>query len=145
MFIFSEKWVKFIATVEQMSRVERNKTKKKTYHGADCCSDHYAVAAKFKLKLTKIMSTPKHIIPDLVLLNCNQPLQEKFCMDVQNKFEVSREAEELDQQWIKFKSAVTEVAMEQILRDKRKAKQMWIAEDILELIEKRGQEKNSSE
>ena len=39
----------------------------------------------------------------MVLLKSNQILRGKYRGAVQNKFEVSGEVEEVDQQWVKFK------------------------------------------
>ena len=45
-----------------------------------------------------------------------KPFEKEHRVAVQNKFEVLREAEEVEQQWVKFKVAITEVAVEQIPR-----------------------------
>ena len=60
-------------------------------------------------------------------------------MAVQNKFEVLRQAEEVDQQWAKFKVPITEAAEEQIPRVERKTKQRWMTENILDFMEKKRQ------
>ena len=44
------------------------------------------------------------------------------------------EAEEVDQQWVKFIVAMTEAAVEQIPR----VPKSWMIEDILDLMGKRG-------
>ena len=67
----------------------------KTYPGQDCYSDHFPVAAKFKLELEKTQSKPKNIKLNLALLKPNQTLQELYRMAVQNKVEVLAEAEEV--------------------------------------------------
>ena len=64
-----------------------------------------------------------------------------YCVAVQNKFKVLGVAEEVDQQWVKFKEA----AVEQIPKAERKTKEKWRTEDILDLIEKRRQIKNNRE
>ena len=63
-------------------------------------------------------------------------------MAVQNKFEVLGEAEEVDQQQVKFKAIIPEAAEEQIPKEERKIKQRWMTEDILDLMEKRRHVKN---
>ncbi|GFO04846.1 craniofacial development protein 2 [Plakobranchus ocellatus] len=56
---------------------------------------------------------------------------------VQNKFEALGDAEEVEQQWKNFKSAIMEAATEVIPKVKRKAKQKWMTEEILNLMEER--------
>ena len=77
----------------------------------------------------------------MVLLTSNQTRREKYRVVVQNKFEVLGEAEEKDQQWIKFTVTVTEVAVETTCTksgQEDKSKIMWMVEDIVHLIEKGG-------
>ena len=59
--------------------------------------------------------------------------------------EEEEEEEEEGQEWLKFKEAVTEAAMEQIPRVPRKTKQKSMIEDILKLMEKRRHIKNNVE
>ena len=40
----------------------------------------------------------------------------------------------MDQQWVKFKTSVTESAVEEIPRVEKKTQQRWMAEDILDLL-----------
>ncbi|GFO07993.1 Down syndrome critical region protein 3 homolog [Plakobranchus ocellatus] len=56
---------------------------------------------------------------------------------VQNRFEALGDAEEVEQQWKNFKSAIMEAATEVIPKVKRKAKQKWMTEEILNLMEER--------
>ena len=70
----------------------------KTYPGVNCYSHHVPVPSKFKLKLMKTQSTSKNIKLDLTLLKSNQTLGEKYCLAIQNKFEVLGEAEDVYQQ-----------------------------------------------
>ncbi|GFO30487.1 endonuclease-reverse transcriptase [Plakobranchus ocellatus] len=53
------------------------------------------------------------------------------------KFEALGDAEEVEQQWENFKSAIMEEATEVIPKIKRKAKQKWMTEEILNLMEER--------
>ncbi|GFO41310.1 craniofacial development protein 2-like [Plakobranchus ocellatus] len=64
---------------------------------------------------------------------------------VQNKFEALGDAEEVEQQWENFKSAIMEVATEVIPKAKRKAKQKWMTEEILNLMEERRCAKGTKE
>ncbi|GFO31859.1 Zinc finger protein 665 [Plakobranchus ocellatus] len=55
------------------------------------------------------------------------------------------EAEEVDQQWEDFKAAVTEAAEKEIPKVTRKAKQRWMTEDILKIMDKRRLAKDNKE
>ncbi|GFO42831.1 endonuclease-reverse transcriptase [Plakobranchus ocellatus] len=65
--------------------------------------------------------------------------------EVQNKFEALGDAQEVEQQWENFKSAIMEAATEVIPKVKRKAKQKWIAEEILNMMEERRCAKGNKE
>ncbi|GFN74885.1 hypothetical protein PoB_000139100 [Plakobranchus ocellatus] len=69
----------------------------------------------------------------------------KYQISVQNKFETLGDAEEVEQQWENFKSAIMEAATEVIPKVKRKAKQKWMTEEILNLMEERRCAKGNKE
>ncbi|GFO30223.1 ankyrin-1 [Plakobranchus ocellatus] len=66
-------------------------------------------------------------------------------ISVQNKFEALGDAEEVEQQWENFKSAIMEAATEVIPKVKRKAKQKWMTEEILNMMEERRCAKGNKE
>ncbi|GFO15032.1 craniofacial development protein 2-like [Plakobranchus ocellatus] len=117
----------------------------KTYPSADCYSDHVPVVGKFKLKLKKICKPFTNIKFDLAILKTNQTIREKYQISVQNKFEALGDAEEVEQQWENFKSAIMEAATEVIPKVKTKAKQKWMTEEILNLMEERRCAKGNKE
>ncbi|GFN78082.1 craniofacial development protein 2-like [Plakobranchus ocellatus] len=117
----------------------------KTYPSADCYSDHVTVVGKFKLKLKKNSKPFTNIKFDLAILKSNQTIREKYQISVQNKFEALGDAEEVEQQWENFKSALMEAATEVIPKVKRKAKQKWMTEEILNLMEERRCAKGNKE
>ncbi|GFN92110.1 craniofacial development protein 2-like [Plakobranchus ocellatus] len=117
----------------------------KTYPSADCCSDHVPVVGKFKLKLKKNSKPFTNIKFDLAILKANQTIREKYQIAVQNKFEALGDAEEVEQQWDNFKSAIMEAATEVIPKVKRKATQKWMTEEILNLMEERRCAKGNKE
>ncbi|GFO47314.1 endothelin-converting enzyme 1 [Plakobranchus ocellatus] len=117
----------------------------KTYPSADCYSDHVPMVGKFKLKLKKNSKPFTNIKFDLAILKTNQTIREKYQFSVQNKFEASGDAEEVEQQWENFKSAIMEAATEVIPKVKRKAKQKWMTEEILNLMEERRCAKGNKE
>ncbi|GFO06939.1 endonuclease-reverse transcriptase [Plakobranchus ocellatus] len=117
----------------------------KTYPSADCYSDHVPVVGKFKLKLKKNSKPFTNIKFDLAILKTNQTIREKYQISVQNKFEALGDAEEVEQQWENFKSAIMEAATDVIPKVKRKAKQKWMTEEILNLMEERRCAKGNKE
>ncbi|GFN98319.1 craniofacial development protein 2-like [Plakobranchus ocellatus] len=117
----------------------------KTYPSADCYSDHVPVVGKFKLKLKKNSKPFTNIKFDLAILKTNQTIRGKNQISVQNKFEALGDAEEVEQQWKNFKSAIMEAATEVIPKVKRKAKQKWMTEEILNLMEERSCSKGNKE
>ncbi|GFO12223.1 MORC family CW-type Zinc finger protein 3 [Plakobranchus ocellatus] len=117
----------------------------KSYPGADCYSDHAPVIAKYKVKLKKTHRKIINIKLNLATLKSNQAIREKYCIAVQNNFETLGEAEEVDQQWEDFKAAVTEAAEKEIPKGTRKAKQRWMTEDILKIMDKRRLAKDNKE
>ncbi|GFO36321.1 endonuclease-reverse transcriptase [Plakobranchus ocellatus] len=117
----------------------------KTYPSADCYSGHVPVVGKFKLKLKKNSKPFTNIKFDLAILKTNQTIREKYQISVQNKFEALRDAEEVEQQWENFKSAIMEAATEMIPKVNRKAKQKWMTEEILNLMEERRCAKGNKE
>ncbi|GFO26722.1 craniofacial development protein 2-like protein [Plakobranchus ocellatus] len=92
----------------------------KTYPSADCYSDHVPVVGKFKLKLKKNSKPFTNIKFGLAILKMNQTIREKYQILVQNKFEALGDAEEVEQQWENFKSAIMEAATEVIPKGKAK-------------------------
>ncbi|GFS03903.1 RNA-directed DNA polymerase from mobile element jockey-like [Elysia marginata] len=117
----------------------------KTYPSADCYSDHVPVTAKFKLKLKKTRKLPTNIKLDLAILKTNQSLREKYQISVQNKFEALKEVEKIEEQWENFKSVLTEAATEVIPSLERKAKQKWMTNEILEMMDERRKAKGNKE
>ncbi|GFO07611.1 RNA-directed DNA polymerase from mobile element jockey-like [Plakobranchus ocellatus] len=117
----------------------------KTYPSADCYSDRVPVVGKFKLKLKKTSKLSANIKLDLAILKTNQTIREKYQISVQNKSEASGDAEEVEQQWENFKSTIMEAATEVIPKVKRKAKQKWKTEEILNLMEERRCAKGNKE
>ncbi|GFN86631.1 hypothetical protein PoB_001313700 [Plakobranchus ocellatus] len=71
------------------------------------------MVGKFKLKLKKNSKPFTNIKFDLAILKTNQTIREKYQISVQNKFEALGDAEELEQQWENFKSAIMEAATEE--------------------------------
>ena len=78
--------------------------------------------AKSILKHKKTRSKSKIIKFDLVLLKSNQTIGEKY--RVKMKSEVFREADEVDQQWAKFKTGITKADRNKYQESKEKENEM---------------------
>ena len=72
-------------------------------------------------------------------------IRQKYALSVKNKFQSFNELEEVEHQWENFKQAINEAAVEVIPPLKRRAKQKWMTEDILKLMDKRRQAKCNNE
>ena len=82
---------------------------------------------------------------NLAILRSDQDIRQKYALSVKNKFQSLNELEEVEHQWENFKQAINEAAVEVIPPLKRRAKQKWMTEDILKLMDKRRQAKHNNE
>ncbi|GFS02386.1 craniofacial development protein 2-like [Elysia marginata] len=117
----------------------------KSYPGADCFSDHVPVVAVVRLKLKKIKTQPGNIKLNIGLLKADQDLRQRYTVAVKRRFQGLEEFEEVEQHWQNLKEAITEAASTVIPPMRQKAKQKWMTDEILDLIDKRRQAKNDKE
>ncbi|GFR64021.1 endonuclease-reverse transcriptase [Elysia marginata] len=117
----------------------------KSYPGADCFSDHVPVVAVVRLKLKKIRTQPGNIKLNIGLLKSYQDLRQRYTVTVKNRFQGLEEVEEVEQHWQNLKEAITEAASTVIPPMRQKAKQKWMTDEILDLMDKRRQAKNDKE
>ena len=121
----------------------------KTYPGADCNSDHNPVVAKIRLKLKKITKSNREPRLDIELLRKNVELREMYSLEVRNKYAVLEEQQSIDdeqsiyEEWRTIKETLVETAAEVIPTNKNRAKQKWMTEEILLLMDKRRKNKKN--
>ena len=110
------------------------------YPGADCDSDHVPVIMKVKLRLKKIQRKRKSPRLCMDAIYKNEELREEYSRKVQDKYremEDNREPWSVDRQWNAMGKAMVETAEELVERRERRARQEWMTEDILDLMERR--------
>ena len=100
--------------------------------GADCCSDHELLIAKFRLKLKKVGKTTRTFRYDL-----NQ-IPYDYTMAVTNRLKelnlIDRVPEEL---WMEVRDIVQEAVIKTIPNKKKCKKAKWLSEEGLQIAEKR--------
>jgi len=114
----------------------------KSYPGADCGSDHNPVISTLQVRLKKIRKhkpTPKLFLEGLKETDTNI----KYSATVENKYNFL--TSEGHSKWKAFQSAVTTSANEVLPTVRKKAKQPWITETILEQMDERRMAKQQTE
>ena len=116
----------------------------RTYPGADCDSDHNPVVAVIKLRLKKIKK--RKIIPIMNLKELRkEDTRKRYSIAVKNRYEElvdEGDMDDLEKEWTCLQKAYVEKAEEIIPRKERRARQKWITDDILNLMEERRKFKN---
>ena len=107
----------------------------KAYPGADCYSDHVPIISKIRLKLKKLKNTKKESLLDYAMLNTDPDLRRLYSAEVRNKFEVLQGLENIENQWENLRECSNKTAQKVIPKVKRKAKQKWMNDEILNLME----------
>ena len=109
----------------------------KSAPGADCYSDHILVISHLRLKLKKRKQAKTVTKKNLALLKTNSDWRQIYRIKVQNKFEALEGKEEIEELWEQLKNSITEATEEEIPKKERKAKQKWMTDDMLELMDRR--------
>ena len=111
----------------------------KTRPGADCGSDHDLLIAKFRLTLKKVGKSTSPFRYDL-----NQ-IPNNYTMKVRNRFKgldlIDRVPEEL---WMEVRDILQEAGIKTSSKKKGK-KANWLSEEVLQIVEKRRQDKGKGE
>ena len=123
----------------------RNAVKEtKTYPGADIGSDHVPVICRIQVKLKCIKKQARAKKLDYAKLKEDSNIKDQYSLKVTNRFEVLEDEGDKDK-WQIFQEAIVEPAREVIPPKKKKTKNSWMTEDILDLMEERRQHKGKNE
>ena len=121
----------------------------KTLPSADWYSNHVPVSGNFRLKLKRRKSQAQNIKLNLALLKSDRDIREELQIKVKNKFEsleqVDEIEEEIEEQWGQLRDSIKEAAREEIQKIERKAKQKWMTDDILDLMDGRRRSKGNKD
>ena len=118
----------------------------KTHPGADIDSDHNPVVMNLKLKL-KIRQKPRvHEQYNLNMLK-EENIKMQFNFEVKNKFSVlktedSIQTDELEENWENMKQSFMDASKKVLPKKEKKAKQSWMTDEILNLMDERKSEKH---
>ncbi|XP_063594245.1 craniofacial development protein 2-like [Penaeus indicus] len=109
----------------------------KGYPGADCASYHVLLICHLKIKLRKLKKSK--ITPKLEVsqISRNETLKQQFNVEVQNRYSVLENESETPDEWTIFRDAIVYGAESVIPKTKKKAKQKWMTDEILQLMDKR--------
>ena len=124
----------------------------KTKPSADCNSDHVPVTASFKVKLKKLKKEKPKKQLEYGLLR-NRDLQEKYSIEVKNRYEAlqvddggdGESDNAIEMEWIRLQTALTEAASGLIPEIKRKARKKWMTDEILKDMDERKECKDQDE
>ena len=121
-------------------------TQVKTYPGGDCgvgC-DHIPVVANLRMKLKKVQKKIR-VRKDWKCLKRDMALKEAYELEVKNRYErleqISDEEEGVDRNWNLLQRSLTEAAEDLIPKEPQGRRQVWMTQDILDLMDERRKRK----
>ena len=117
----------------------------KAYPGADFYSDHVPIISTIRLKLKKLKNTKKESLLDYAMLSTDPDLRRLHSAEVRNKFKTLQGLDSIEKQWGNLRECINKTAKKVIPKVKRKAKQKWMNDEILILMENRRELKRNSE
>lgn len=116
-------------------------TQCKTYPGADCgrgC-DHTPVIAEIRVKLKSVRTTQRKEVREWSLLK-REDIKTSFEIEVRNRYnELQDEGEEyeVEGKWKNLQQVLLGAVEELVPCERRRAKQRWMTEEILNLMDER--------
>ena len=124
------------------SRFRNAVTKVKTYPGADCGGncDHVPVVAEVKLKLKRIRKRRRTRKKDWKSLRTDESMQESFQLELRNRYQaLEQENQEMDVgvEWETLTEALKTAAESTVPNRRRRGRQRWMTEEILNKMEER--------
>ena len=115
----------------------------RTYPGSDIGSDHNPVVGKIEIRLKKIQRE-KRARPNFEKLR-EPETKEKITRILNRKLKETAQLianESIEESWQSFKNVINEVQENELGTQKQQAKQRWMTEEILLLMEERREYKN---
>ena len=123
------------------TRFRNTVTQVKTYPGADCNSDHVPVVMKIRIKLKKVFRNRKPARVCFKNLQSNYDIRRNYQNKVQNKCRDhvgnNNSLISVETVWDKMGIAMVEYADELLEKKERSARQCWMTEEILDLMDER--------
>ncbi|XP_074841593.1 uncharacterized protein LOC142008310 [Carettochelys insculpta] len=108
----------------------------RVYRGADVGSDHHLLLALLRLHL-KRKQERQTARPYAVEKLRDQAIAEQYKLKLRNRFQQMQRETSLEDQWMQFKRAVTEIAEGMIGRRRGTQKERWIQDRTWQLIDER--------
>ena len=124
----------------------------KTYPGADIGSDHNPVIANMKIKLKIPRKSKQNPKADITALR-KPAIRDEFALKVKNKYDClmeesckqipEKQGRKRQNEWELLKITITHTQEEVLPKRKKKAKQHWMTQEIVDLMETRKSKKGS--
>ncbi|XP_063591304.1 uncharacterized protein LOC134768405 [Penaeus indicus] len=111
---------------------------------ADCYSDHVPVMGRFRAKMRTLKKPTLREQLDISLLQKNNTIEEKYAVEVKNRFRALEDLDSIEDHWKGLKVSIMDAANEVLPRVGR-TKRKWMTDEILFLMERRRASKNNKE
>lgn len=129
-------------------RYRNSITSIKTYPGADINSDHNPLVANFKVRMKKIKHNTTTSSMDTKLLkdeNIRNEVRNSIQTNIQNITEANKFNPDVNEKWENVKLALLRPGQEKLKHRKQKGRKEWMTEEILDLMDKRRNQKGKDE
>ena len=120
----------------------------KTYPGADCASDHVPVVMNVFIKLKKIERKRKSPRLCLIALQENEEMRGNYRNRVRDRYTEGERSDDewnVEDKWDTLARAMVDTAEEMLEGRERMARQEWMTEEILALMDRRREYKGVDE